>query len=222
MSTKSPSSRPLSSFQAFRSYEHTTRLLMGVCVGLGLLSIALTTVIVGLLPLKEIRPMLIAVSDESKQVIRVEPLQDNVKGIHLLIEKLLMNYVKQRETIDGITESPRYQEVAYMTSKALWTDHWNMIKPENPKSPIKAFFESGVRREVHVVRCLSLQATARNTYRIEWTSIDSRGPEIVKRQQWVTTIAISFDPKSVVVEDKYMNPLGLTVIHYTVAKKEDD
>lgn len=215
-------SRKLSSFQAFRSYGHVTRLLMGICVGLGFLCMTLATVIVGLLPLKEIRPMLIGISDKNQQVVRIEPLKDNVQGIHLLIEKLLMHYVKQRETIDGITESARFQEVAYMTDKNLWADHWNTINPSNQKSPLKAFFDNNVRREVHVVRCVSLQASARNTYRIEWSSLDRRNGEEIKHQRWVTTLVIAFEPTDVRVEDQYINPLGLKVIHYTIAKKEDN
>lgn len=214
--------KKVSTFSAYRSYQQITRTLLGVCITLGLICITLGVALVGILPLKEIRPMLIGISDESQQVVRIEPLKDNLKGINLLIEKLLMHYVKQRETIDGITESERFGEVANMTSTKLWNEFWNFMKSDNPKSPLKAFFDSYLRREVHVKRCLSLQATAKNTYRIEWTSIDRRHGEEVKRQDWITTLAITFEPQNVKVEDRYMNPLGLTVMHYTVSKKEDD
>lgn len=214
--------RKVSSFQAYRSYQQITRVLLGACIVLCLLCVALTATIVGLLPLKEIKPMLIGVSDESKQVIRIEPIQRGTQGTNLLIEKLLMHYVKQRETIDGITESARLHEVAHMTNNKLWTDHWNFIKTDNPKSPLKAFYDNNLRREVHVKRCTSLHATAANTYRLEWVSIDTRQGQEVKRQSWVTTLVVTYESQNVRVEDQYINPLGLKVTHYTISKKEDD
>ena len=214
--------RKVSSFQAYRSYQQITRVLFGTCIILGLLCITLAATIVGILPLKEIKPMLIGVSDESRQVIRIEPIQQGTQGVDLLIEKLLMHYVKQREIIDGITESSRFQEVANMTSSKLWTEHWNFIKTDNPKSPLKMFADNNLRREVHVKRCTSLQATAPNTYRLEWVSIDTRQGQQVKRQSWVTTLVVTYESQNVRVEDQYINPLGLKVIHYTISKKEDD
>ena len=214
--------RKASSFQAYKSYQQITRTLFGLCIVLGLLCLSLGATIIGILPLKEVRPMLIAVSDESKKVIRIEPIKENIQGINLLTEKLVMHYVKQRETIDGITESSRYQEISNMTSKRVWDDYWNFVKLENPKSPLKTFFDNGIRREVHVKNCLSLHATASNTYRVEWTSIDTKHGDEIKKQKWISTLAVSFEPQNVRVKDQYINPLGLKIIHYTVSKKEDD
>ena len=95
------------------------------------------------------------------------------------------------------------------------------MKTDNPTSPLKDFQEKKIIRSVNVKRCLSLAPSAPNTFRIEWESIDSRNGQEVDRGKWVTTIAINFDSQEVKYEDQYINPLGLTVIHYAIAKKED-
>jgi len=212
--------RKLSTFSAFKSYQQITRVLFGVCVGLFMLSIILTCCLVALFPLKEIRPMMVSFSDKQNQVVRIEPLMRDVQGLNLMVEKLLMRYVDLRETIDGITESKRFQEVSNMTSPGLWDEFWGLMKTDNPKSPLRAFSTSRMTRSVHVERCLSLAATAPNTYRIEWVSVDSRQGQEVSRQNWITTIAVKFEEKEVRYEDQYINPLGLTVTHYTIAKKD--
>ena len=213
--------RKVSSFNVYRSYQQLTRVLMGTCIGLLMLCIALTCSLLSLFPLKEIQPMILSLSDQKNQVVHVEPLARNTRGIQLITEKLAKRYVELRETFDFVTDNERLVELQHLSSALLFDAYWQLLKPENPKSPRKAFLHNKLTRSVHLKNCLSLAPSAPNTFRIEWESIDYREGQEVDRQKWVSTLSVCFEEREVKYEDQYINPLGFKVIHYALAKKED-
>jgi len=212
--------REVSTFNTYKSYQHMVRVLMLICIGLFLVCLGLSSALVVTIPLKEIRPMILTLSDQKNQVLRVEPIEKNVKGIQLITEKLAMRYVELRETFDFVTDNERYVELQNLSSSTLFEAYWQMIKPENPKSPRKKFLENKLTRSVHIKNCISLAPSAANTYRIEWESIDCREGQEVDRKQWISTMAFRFEEREVRYEDQYINPLGLMVTNYTISKKE--
>ena len=151
----------------------------------------------------------------------MEPLARNTRGIQLITEKLAKRYVELRETFDFVTDNERLVELQHLSSALLFDAYWQLLKPENPKSPRKAFLHNKLTRSVHLKNCLSLAPSAPNTFRIEWESIDYREGQEVDRQKWVSTLSVCFEEREVKYEDQYINPLGFTVIHYALAKKED-
>lgn len=212
--------RKASTFNAYRSYQHLTRVMMATCLTLGSVLIVQTCFLINLYPLKEIQPMILSLTDKENQVVRVEPIERNVQGIQLMTEKLLMRYVELRESVDGITESKRFQEIYNMTDGPLWASFMELMKPENSHSPLQEFRKKELVRSARITRCISLHASAPNTFRVEWESIDLRHGQEVDRNQWVTTIVVRFDKREVKYEDQYINPLGLIVVDYTISKKE--
>ena len=212
--------RKVSSFNVYRSYQQLTRVLISICIGLLMVCIVLACSLVGLLPLKEIQPMILSLSDQKNQVVHVEPLERNVKGLQLLTEKLAKRYIELRETFDFVTDNARLVELQQLSSSSLFDAYWHLIKPENPQSPRKAFLQNNLTRSVHVKNCLSLAPSAPDTYRVEWESIDYRQGQEVDRKQWISTLSVRFEQREVRYEDQYINPLGFTVIHYAIAKKE--
>lgn len=212
--------RKVSTFNAYRSYQHITRVLFSLNVLQGLMNIILVCLVVNLFPLKEIQPMIVSFSDQKNQVVRIEPIAKNVKGIQLITEKLAKRYVELRETFDFVTDNARLAELKHLSSSVLFNAYWDLIKPENPKSPREIFIKNNLTRSVHIKNCLSLAPNAPNTYRIEWESIDYRDGQEVERKQWISTLALRFEERDVRYEDQYINPIGLTVTNYAISKKE--
>lgn len=213
--------RKVSTFSAYRSYQQITRVLLAVCLLLSGISVVLTCFLVNLFPLKEVKPMLVTFSEQQNQVVRIEPLAKDLQGTDVLLEKLACRYVELRETFDGVTENARLQELMHMSAPELWEAYGALIAEENPQSPFKAFQQSHVTRSVKIKSCFCLAPAAPDTYRIEWESLDTQEGQEGERKEWVTTLAITLDPREVRFEDKYINPIGFTVIHYAVAKKEN-
>jgi len=212
--------RKVATFNAYRSYQHLTRVLFGVCVILGMSTIFLTCCLINLFPLKEIQPMLLSFTDQQNQVVRIQPFERSIEGRRLMTEKLVMRYVELREAIDGVTDNQRTREIHMYSDPPLYEAFRNLVKSDNPKSPVVEFYKKNMTRSVHVKRCLSLEPDAPNTYRIEWESIDYLHNQEIERKQWITTLSVKFEARDVKYEDQYINPLGLTVTHYAISKKE--
>jgi type IV secretion system protein VirB8 len=212
--------RKIVSFNTFRSFKYLAHVLFSLNILQGLMNIAMVCFVMSLFPLKEIQPMLLSFTDHQNQVVRIQPFARSIEGRKLMTEKLVMRYVELREAIDGITDNQRTKEIHMYSDPPLYEAFRNLVKSDNPKSPVVEFYKKNMTRSVHVKRCLCLEPDAPNTYRIEWESIDYLHNQEVERKQWITTLTVKFEARDVKYEDQYMNPLGLTVTNYTISKKE--
>jgi type IV secretory pathway component VirB8 len=76
----------------------------------------------------------------------------------------------------------------------------------------------GVTRAVHVSVVTEVSP---NVFRAEWSSEDSHLTEPRGRGHWISTITVAFQEKAVRLEDRYMNPIGLQVVGYSVDHVDD-
>jgi type IV secretion system protein VirB8 len=212
-------SRELSSFQAYRSYQHLSQILLRAVIISGLLNIIFAGFLISLFPLKEVQPMLISLSDKANQIIKVEPLERTVPGFEIMMEKLSRHYIILRESFDLISEEKRYQELAQFSSDELNTAFWEVINPEKEKSPLKQRLEKGISRSVIIKHCTSLAPDAPNTYQVEWESEDRQNNEVVERAHWVSTLTVDLDKSETTYEHQYLNPIGFKVTHYNLTRK---
>jgi len=175
-------------------------------VSLGLIVVKLSTI-------HEVVPMVLTVSDKANQIVRVEPFEAKTKGFTLFVETLVRGYVEKRETIDLHTEVPRWQEVNWLSSDDVWNTFRQLMEKSNKDSPFERYKREGVTRAVHVS---VVTQVAPNVYRAEWDSADSHLTEPRGRGHWVSTVTVAFQEKAVRIEDRYMNPIGLQVVGYSV------
>src|SRR5712692_4819593 len=183
----------------------------------------LAVITLGLLVMKlsavhEVVPMILTVGPKADQIVRVEPYEIRTKGFGLFVETLLKGYVQKRETIDLHTEVPRWQEVNWMSSDEVWNTFKQLMEKSNKDSPFERYKREGVTRAVHVSVVAEVSP---NVFRAEWDSEDSRLTEPRGRGHWISTITVAFQEKAVKLEDRYMNPIGLQVIGYSVARVDD-
>ncbi len=191
------------------------------CIIEGLVIIALIIFLCSLFPLKEIRPMLLTTQDKANQVVKVEPLEKNTKGWDLLMEKLAQQYVLDRETIDCHTEQYRWQKLALFSSEELNASFAAQMTLKNPESPLKQFADNGITRTVHIVSSVGLGPSAPDLWQVEWGSVDTdSNTHHQTRGHWVSTLTVNIEERSVSAEDQYVNPIGFTVVHYSVSHKQ--
>ncbi|AIL13627.1 hypothetical protein IM40_11215 (plasmid) [Candidatus Paracaedimonas acanthamoebae] len=209
----------LQSFESYKAAQTTARLSTICAVVLGLAVIALVCLIIVLLPLKEVQPMLVTLKDKGEQVVRIEPITRNEKATILLMETLSRQYVTLRETIDLQTEELRWKQLSLMTGAQLNDEFMSLMKPENQDSPFKKRQEELVTREIQILSSTSLAPSAPNIYQVEWISRDRHKGQVIGQGHWVSTLTVSLEPQAVSIEDQYINPIGFTVTHYTLAQK---
>lgn len=191
------------------------------CIVLFLVIIALTAVICALVPLKEIKPMLFTTEAKTNQVVHIEPIEKGTQGLDLLMETLARQYVELRETFDFQTEELRWKKVFWFSSTELGEAfHYQMTK-QGSNSPFEQFKQRGITRSVNIINSANLAPSAPNVWQIDWESIDrdpKTGAEV--RALWVSTITAETQKRVVNFDDQYINPIGFTVMHYTVASKQ--
>jgi len=192
--------------------------MFGTCLIVSMLgNVALALALARVFPLKEVVPMVLTVADRANQIVRVEPFELKTKGFELFVEALLKGYVEKRETIDLHTEVPRWQEVNWLSSDEVWSAFKRLMEKTNKDSPFERFKHEAVTRTVHVK---NVSRVAERVYRVEWDSADSHLTEQRGQGDWVSTISIRFEEKAVSYEDRYMNPIGLQVIGYSVGRDD--
>jgi type IV secretion system protein VirB8 len=193
--------------------------VLGSCLIVSMLgNVCLGLTIVRLLPLKEVVPMILTVSDKANQIVRVEPFELKTKGFELFIQSLLRGYVEKREAIDLHTEMPRWQEVNWLSSDEVWMAFKHLMEKANKDSPFERYKAEGVTRAVHVK---VVSKVGEHVYQVEWESADAQLTQPRGRGNWVSTLTVAFSEKATSYEDRYMNPIGLQIIGYSVDRKDN-
>lgn len=209
---------------AYRVQMWTTRILAVVATVEGLAIAALTLTVTQLFSLKEVVPMFVTTAESKAQIVRVEPFTVGMHGFDLLSETMTRRYVELREPIDLQTEVRRWQEVANLSSPEVFNLFKAVMGRENKDSPFERMKAERLTRAVNI-KAVSLvypptQAEPSAIYRVEFETVDARLSQEIERRVWVASIAVEFQPREVRYEDRYMNPIGYTVVGYSVARKE--
>jgi type IV secretion system protein VirB8 len=200
------------------------RLLMIYASTVTFLVVVLIVALMMVFPLKQPLPMLVTAAAKSDQVVLIEPIQRNSKGVDLLLETLARQYVLLREPLDFQTESLRWSQLAYFSSNDLMRSFQQQMDSHNPKSPYMEFQRQSVIRQVTILSSASLSPSAPNVWQVEWESLDRdmQTNELLARKVWVSTLTASCIEQETIFKDQYLNPVGFTVSHYRVAAKHEN
>jgi type IV secretion system protein VirB8 len=212
---------PLESYEAYRAAQKVARLTTVISVVLGIICLSLIGLVIAIFPLKEVQPMLITVKEKGEQIVRIEPIEKNVQAIEQLKETLARQYVMLRETFDLQSEKERWKQLTLMSSDKLAAEFQSQMSPNTADSPFKKRMQEGTTRSVRVLSSASLAPSASNIFQVEWVSEDRHQGQVVGTAHWLSTLTVSLEERSFDYEDQYINPIGFTVSHYTVARKRD-
>jgi len=207
--------------QVYRSMSWLAHVAVVVGVVLCLTNIVSVATIIALLPLKEVKPMFLTVKNAHDQVVHVEPLGKTSQGYDLLMESLVRQYVMLREPVNLQSDVERWQQMARFSSDKVNQTFYAMMNKDNPKSPFEARRKEGVTRAVYLRSTTSLAPSAPNVWQVEWEAVDIKDNQEIGRSVWQSTITAECQEKDVRLEDQYLNPVGFTVTHYNVAKKQE-
>ena len=204
--------------QSYRVMAWVARVSTLGMIVLGMLCIALVCLVIQLFPLKENRPYLLVLKDKGEQVAQIEPIALDTKGLNLLMEGLCRRYVALRESIDGLSEEERWKEVNFLSSEEIWQDFDNTMNlKKNQNSPLKKHREDKVTRGIAIKVSSKI---AEGVWQVEWESLTHHQGQELEKHAWVSTLQVELRPNTVKIEDQFINPIGFTVVGYTVSKRE--
>ncbi|MDR0483927.1 MAG: type IV secretion system protein [Alphaproteobacteria bacterium] len=210
---------PLDNGNIVRKEEYLLRLSSLMIVGLLAIVILLCIIIKTILPLQKIEPVFLSTSSSDNQVYWVEPLEKKEKAFRLITESLITQYIEARESIDLQTEQERYEYVRWLSNLNVveeFDSSFDKDKKENEAMKRAKLFRLSKGVKITVIDFLSDNQLQADFDIYEYKRATG---EIVSKKEARATIKIIYEPEKVDAKNRYMNPLGLRVVDYSIAIK---
>lgn len=191
-------------------------------MGIGVITLifavlALSSVIIWLLPLKEIKYSLVTGYNKETQVIKVEPIEKTTYGWNKLMEILSKQFVVDLHTLDGQTEEQRLKKLSLMVDEETREFVENQLNMSKHNSSARKVLEAGVKRSVNIKSITNLAPEAPNTWQVEWEGLENDvNAEVQRRNHFISTITAETQEKTVHSGEEELNPVGYTVTRYSL------
>ena len=203
-------SDPFSFQAAHRRLAWMLRMSAGMNIAQLASMVVLVSVIAEMVPLKEKVPFWIIPANEDVVRFQIKPVVEDVNAFDVELEGKARRYVKARLEIDPVTQKERMQEISRMTERSEWQNfHDEWIKSGKIADAIK----DGLDREI-IIESSNKVASLTGDYKfaIDFTRIDRRdGRQIGEPVHLRAYLSMVTSPKTVTLENKYINPFGVTV-----------
>lgn len=161
---------------------------------------------------KEIIPMMVTFEEAKSQFVKVEPIPRSLDGLELMTEKLVGEYVAMREEIVQNYDVMRERFSGYIASRTSEEAFKGFI--EEKSRTWKQVFDAGLNRHV-AVEDVYLDPTKSYfvvDYKLQY--MDQEGT-VRKEEPWKAFLTVKYEQRDVRYEDRYLNPLGFTVVGYS-------
>ncbi len=212
-------SDPFSFQAAHRRLAWMLRMSAGMNIAQLASIVVLVSVIAEMVPLKEKVPFWIIPANEDVVRFQIKPVIEDVNAFDVELEGKARRYVKARLEIDGVTQKERQREVSRMTEKSEWED----FKREWIDSgKISQSIKDGLDREI-IIESSNKVASLTGDYKfaIDFKRIDRRdGQQIGEPLSLRAYLSMVTSPKTVTLENKYINPFGVTVTDMILRTRE--
>lgn len=195
-------------------------LRLSVVTNVGLLSAVViqANAIGAMLPLKETQVALVRTYGPDDKLYQVEPISEDVEGFDVLLESMARRYVHLVIEIDPVTEAERRDEAARMTDRAFWKE----FRRERIDTEERAkALQDGLIRTVRIEDATRL-ASFTDDYKlaVDFVAIDERRGKEVGRKELRAYLSMTTRPQSVAPEDRFSNPLGITVLNFVLKDRQ--
>jgi len=182
--------------------------------------LTLAFLLVSLMPMKEVRPFLVQVSDAGSVVAAIRPIQDTFEAKDILTEKLVHEYVINRHEILRSTAvmSERWSRDKYMGVTSTAPEYNRFVGAM--EGTLKQIRDKGAERRVQVLGVNAVSLGKLYVVDFASRSYDQRGT-LIDERIYTASIEIDFRPlKDLTREQMLINPTGFTVVNYSLAEKD--
>lgn len=170
-----------------------------------------------LFPLKEVKPLLLTAYNRDTQIIKIEPIEKTTYGYNKLMEIYAKQFVVDLHTIDGLTEKSRLKKLSLMTQDETTDYVDSVLNTENDNATIRKLMDANITRSVIIKNINYLAPDAPNTWQIDWELLDiNKDHTIQKRTNFSSVVTAETQIKQVSFDEEDLNPVGFTVIRYSI------
>ena len=170
-----------------------------------------------LFPLKEVKPLLLTAYNKDTQIIKIEPIEKTTYGYNKLMEIYAKQFVVDLHTVDGLTEKSRLKKLSLMTQDETTDYVDSVLNTENDNATIRKLMDANITRSVIIKNVNYLAPDAPNTWQIDWELLDiNKDHTIQKRTNFSSVVTAETQIKQVSFDEEDLNPVGFTVIRYSI------
>ena len=180
-----------------------------------------------LAPLVEVEPFLIIRQDNSDNLVRSEPISQNMASKDLLLETFIKQYVILRNTIisDEAEMSSRWLPGGMIHFLSSWPVFYQFRESSSKIMGNKEYF--GFVREVEIISIGRQGGKRSEVWKVDFKTYELRpgnpstgGALIMKERYWTASITARFYPERVFMGRRLINPIGFTVTRYSQSEVE--
>lgn len=182
------------------------------------LNIVLGFAIFSLSPLVRVEPMLLTFKDRSEQIVKLEPFQRGSNGFEVMTEMLVRDYVLSRHEIllDEPEMKRRWGGKGLVAFRSTPEEYARFVAETAPR--FEALRQARLMRHVVIHRVSKI---ADGFWQVAFSTEDSKeGQGKLAEDHWVASLSVTYLPREVNWEDRYLNPLGFIVSDYGVVAEK--
>lgn len=178
-------------------------------------NIVLILAIMQVLPLYRVEPFLLTFQNKEEQVYNIQPIKGRMEDQKAITEVFVRQYVLLRSSFDRDVQEMEARwmpggPVQEMSSSAVYTEFLE-------KTAKKALDLIRARSLQRNVRILTVNELGRGLWQVEYEMQDmypdSPAPEV---NYWTASLRIAYNRKSVKYGERLKNPVGFTVVRYSL------
>lgn len=178
-------------------------------------NIVLILAIMQVLPLYRVEPFLLTFQNKEEQVYNIQPIKGRMEDQKAITEVFVRQYVLLRSSFDRDVQEMEARwmpggPVQEMSSSAVYTEFLE-------KTAKKALDLIRARSLQRNVRILTVNELGRGLWQVEYETQDmypdSPAPEV---NYWTASLSIAYNRKSVKYGERLKNPVGFTVVRYSL------
>lgn len=178
-------------------------------------NVILIFAIMNVIPLFRVEPYLLNFQNKTEQVYNIVPYKANLLNNKSITETFVRSYVLQRSTIvDDETE----MEIRWLPGGVIQEMSSSIVYEEfinkTANRAIDLVKKRGLRRDINI---LTVNELGQGLWQVEYESRDmypsSTAPEL---NYWTASLRVVYRRKSVKFNDRLNNPVGFTVVRYSL------
>ncbi|MDR2066240.1 MAG: hypothetical protein LBP57_00125 [Endomicrobium sp.] len=186
--------------------------LFTICITQFAAIIVLLVVILFLFPLKEKEPYLVHFSTAEQNFVTVEKADYNIRTNQNILNALVSTYVRNRETIDQITDKERFDITRLQSASNVWRVFEEIV---NTKDSI--YTNKKIKREINIINIAFLKQSITSVDFIA-KIINSETGTLISETRYRAVVSFGFQDQTIKAEESNKNPTSFLVQDYGVTQ----
>lgn len=178
-------------------------------------NIVLILAIMQVLPLYRVEPFLLTFQNKEEQVYNIQPIKGRMEDQKAITEVFVRQYVLLRSSFDRDVQEMEARwmpggPLQEMSSSAVYTEFLE-------KTAKKALDLIRARSLQRNVRILTVNELGRGLWQVEYETQDMYPDSpALEVNYWTASLRIAYNRKSVKYGERLKNPVGFTVVRYSL------